>query len=80
MFRFTHNLEELGTGLAKHLGRTPKAVEDAAVLTKYAIFTRYPGLAPPVEEAEFRNALRLAEAVVAWAQEQIAGPAASENP
>jgi HEPN domain-containing protein len=58
-FRLSRLLEELGKGL-----------EDGG-LAKYAFETRYPGPIEPVTEEEYREALRLAKAVVAWAEEVI---------
>ena len=48
----------------------PKAsgVEESRVLTQYAFATRYPGGCFPVSESDYREALRLAEAVVEWAE------------
>jgi HEPN domain-containing protein len=49
----------------------PEAVEDALVLTSYAFEARYPGLAEPVSEEEYRQAVELAQTVVHWADEVI---------
>ena len=37
----------------------------------FAVFTRYPGLAPPTSREEYQEALALAEAVVCWAEERL---------
>jgi HEPN domain-containing protein len=56
---------------------SPELVAASAKLTDYAVLTRYPGLEEPVSEEEYREALRLAKAVVAWAEGIIsAGPGA----
>jgi HEPN domain-containing protein len=70
-FRYVHDLEELITGLRQNGLRVPEAVEDAVVLTSYAFEARYPGLAEPVSEEEYRQALELAQMVVRWAEEMI---------
>jgi HEPN domain-containing protein len=49
----------------------PKDLMAARALTTYAAVTRYPGQAGPVSEEDHREAVRLAEAVVAWAEEVI---------
>jgi hypothetical protein len=49
----------------------PEAVEDGVVLTSYAFEARYPGLAEPVSEEEYRQAVELAQTVVRWADEMI---------
>ncbi|MFB3883289.1 MAG: HEPN domain-containing protein [Armatimonadota bacterium] len=50
---------------------TTVGVEASPGLTRYAFVTRYPGGAVPVTEDDYREALRLAEAVVAWADSVI---------
>jgi len=47
----------------------PEVVEDATILTDYAVMSRYPGDVEPVEEEEYKTALRLARTVIAWATE-----------
>jgi HEPN domain-containing protein len=49
----------------------PRGVREAEVLTRFAILTRYPGLAPPVKREEYEQAIVLAEEVVRWAEELI---------
>ena len=70
-FRYVHDLEELITGLRQNGLRVPEAVEDAVVLTSYAFEARYPGLAEPVSEEEYRQAIELAQTVVRWAEQII---------
>lgn len=52
----------------------PETVQEAAILTDYAVSARYPGLLEPIEEDELERAIALAEGVVAWASQQIAEP------
>ena len=72
-FRFTHDLEELGKGLEDNGVPIPLAVKEAVILTQYASETRYPGPFEPVTEEEYQEAVRLAEAVVCWAENIIKG-------
>jgi HEPN domain-containing protein len=51
--------------------RISEAVEEAVVLTSYAFEARYPGLAEPLSEEEYRQAIELAQTVVRWAEEMI---------
>ena len=67
-FPFTHDLERLASGLRAMNIEPPETIRQALQLTRYAVRTRYPGLAPPVSEHEFAEALRQAEAVLAWAE------------
>ena len=43
----------------------------AADLTDYATVTRYPGTVEAVSEVEYADAIRMAEAVVRWAEEGL---------
>jgi HEPN domain-containing protein len=70
-FRYTHNIEELLSGLKHHGLEIPQYLKDATALTDYAWATRYPSFGEPVTEEEYREALLQAETVVAWAEKQI---------
>ena len=72
-FRYTHNLEELLTGL-KRLGlEISPELKNAVTLTHYAWAARYPEFGEPVSPDEYHDALRQAEIVVAWAEKEIPG-------
>jgi HEPN domain-containing protein len=62
----THSIRTLLDSLPSEVV-VPQDVERAAALTAYAIAARYPGDLEPIEEDEYREAVRLAAAVVAWA-------------
>ncbi|MFC1573017.1 HEPN domain-containing protein [Candidatus Eisenbacteria bacterium] len=66
----THNIGTLLDLLPADSSPSPE-VRSAAILTDYAVMTRYPADAEPVEEDEYREAVRLAEIVVSWAREAI---------
>ena len=63
----THNIRTLLDFLPQDI-IPPPGVEDAASLTDYAVISRYPGDFEPVDEEEYKQTIRLAEAVVLWAQ------------
>lgn len=71
LFRYTHNLEELGKGLEDAGVSVPPTIKDAVILTKFAVRARYPGAGAPVTRSEHEDAVRLAESVLAWAQTQV---------
>jgi HEPN domain-containing protein len=71
VFRYTHDLEDLITGLERNGLRIPPEVTDADILTGFAWESRYPGLGEPVTAEEYRKAVSHAEAVVAWAEKEI---------
>ena len=54
--------------------RSDPVLEPAVGLTVYAVTTRYPGEAEPVDKAELEESLRLAKAIVGWAKIQVQGP------
>ena len=71
-FRFTHSIEELGSGLEAAREPIPDEVRDAVILTRYAVHARYPGAGLPVSRKEYESAVSLAAAVVAWARTVVA--------
>jgi HEPN domain-containing protein len=70
-FQYTHDLDELVAGLKRKGLTIPPEIDDAIVLTSFAWEARYPGVAEPVTEEEYREALRHAEAVVKWAETEV---------
>jgi HEPN domain-containing protein len=70
-FQYTHDLDELVAGLKRKGLTIPPQIDDAIVLTSFAWEARYPGVAEPVTEEEYREALRHAEAVVKWAETEV---------
>jgi len=79
VFRYTHDLEELGTQLETSGVPIPPVVREAVILTRYAFETRYPGPFEPVTEDEYREAIRLAEAVVTWADSVMTGRSPNDS-
>ena len=59
----THNIRTLLDLLPDDM-EVPEHVEDAAVLTEYAVMSRYPSVSEPVEEEELMEAVRLAGRVL----------------
>jgi HEPN domain-containing protein len=64
-FRKTHSLEELGRACCLIDGTLEALVDEVVPLTEYAWAFRYPGALPDPEVDEGREALVLAERVVA---------------
>jgi HEPN domain-containing protein len=67
-FPFIHDLARLLSLLEQAGEKIPDTVRRAAELTPYAVMTRYPGLAEPVTEERYREALAIAETVLAWVE------------
>lgn len=66
-FPFTHSLQALLDLLPDDLRSRPEMCE-AVDLTPYAVITRYPGEYEPVTEDDYREAIRVADALVGWAR------------
>lgn len=75
-FPLTHDIEELleiaeSNGLA-----LPEDVAEAGNLTPYAVEARYPGYWHEITEDDLKEAIRLAEITVKWADEMTREPEA----
>ena len=67
-FPFVHSLDLLLAGLEDLGLEIPDAIDQATILTRYAVETRYPGAYEPVTEAEYQEAIGFAEAILSWAE------------
>ena len=73
-FQYTHDLDQLLCGLTAHGLTIPSEADAADELSNYAVETRYPGLSEPVTQPEYDNAVRIAAAVIEWAQRLLLEP------
>jgi HEPN domain-containing protein len=73
-FPYSHDLERLLLLLERNGQRVPKYVHAAKELTRFAHVTRYPGLASHVTKRAYRSAVRIAMAVLRWAERQVGIP------
>lgn len=69
----THSIRMLLDRVASHVD-VPDAVQEAAILTDYAVTARYPGDTEAVETDEYLTSLRLSETLVSWAERIIPPP------
>ncbi|MBI2191207.1 MAG: HEPN domain-containing protein [Planctomycetes bacterium] len=67
-FDFVHNIGKLLDGLEQQGMVIAPEVQEADQLSLYAAQTRYPGVYSPVTQSEYQDAVRIAQAVVAWVQ------------
>ena len=67
-FPFVHTLDQLLSGLEDLGIAIPEDVDQASILTRYAVETRYPGTYEPVGEDEYRDAIRFAEVILSWVE------------
>jgi HEPN domain-containing protein len=70
-FPYSHDLDRLLRLLEQNGLRIAKYLDTARELTRFAVITRYPGLAAAVTQAKFLRAVRIADTVVRWAERQI---------
>lgn len=68
-FPYVHDLAQLITLLQDGGITVPEDVKEAGRLTRYAVFTRYPGLDDPVTEEDHERAVKIAKRVVGWVEE-----------
>lgn len=67
-FPYVHDLSRLLTVLEKAGQEIPESIKQAERLTRFAVFSRYPGISPPVTQEEYKEAVLLAEEVIRWVE------------
>jgi HEPN domain-containing protein len=72
-FPYTHDIAMLLSRVEQSGQDVPERVKAAAGLSDYAVQSRYPGLAEPVTEDEYFEALSVAEDLVEWTQTILRG-------
>lgn len=65
-FPYVHDLALLMSLLENEGQPIPSDILEAAKLTRFAVTTRYPGIAPSVTMDEYEQAVNTADAVVQW--------------
>ena len=70
-FPYVHDLAQLLSLIEGGGVPVPPEIRQAAELTPFAVVTRYPGTARPVNEPDYKRALAMASAVVQWAEELL---------
>ncbi len=70
-FPYVHDIAELLTLLEKTGQEVPQALRQAEKLTRFAVFTRYPGIGPPIRQKEYDESVKVAKEVVRWAEKQL---------
>ena len=73
-FPYIHDLKRLLRLLAGSGVKIPKYLGEAKELTRYAFVTRYPGRDSSVTRREHRRAVRIATAVLRWAERHVEAP------
>jgi len=79
IFQRTHDISYL-IDLVENEGiEVPDVVKNGRYLTQYAVETRYPGIYDPIDEDEFKEALKDAETIFNWARDMIGYEILEEN-
>jgi len=73
-FPYVHDLARLLSLLEEAGCKIPASVRKAERLTRFAVETRYPGLAEAVSRSEYRRFVHIAEVVVRWASRELRPP------
>jgi HEPN domain-containing protein len=78
-FPFIHDLGDLLDLVQKVGGSVPRSIRDAGRLTRFAVVTRYPGIAEPVSQEDYKRSIRIAERVLRWAERLVAKTTTRRN-
>jgi HEPN domain-containing protein len=70
-FPYVHDLAKLLTLVEKAGQEVPEPIKRAEELSRFAVFTRYPGIGPSIKEKEYRETVEIAAQVVKWAENII---------
>jgi HEPN domain-containing protein len=71
VFPKTHDIAYLIELLEKGSVEVPENLQNARILTGYAVETRYPGDYEPVNEEDLRKAIEIAKEVLKWAKKEM---------
>ena len=71
VFPKTHDITYLIELLEKGDVEVPEELQNAKILTSYAIETRYPGDYEPVSEDDYLKAVKIAEKVLKWVEKKM---------
>jgi len=71
VFPKTHDIAYLIELLEKKNVIVPDDVQNAKILTGYAVETRYPGDYEPVDEDDYFKAIEIAEKVLKWVEKEM---------
>jgi len=67
---FTHNIEILLNEVKKFTD-IPENIKEAALLTSYAVQTRYPGEYDEITKEEYEKSVKIAKDCLHWIEEKI---------
>ncbi len=71
-FPYVHDIAQLLTLLEESGLEILQTMREAERLSRFAVFTRYPGMAPVVAQREYEEAVNIAAEVVRWAEREVA--------
>ena len=71
IFPRTHDIAYIMELLERGGVEVPENLQQAKILSDYAVETRYPGDYDPVDEEDFEKAIEIAEAVLEWVEKNL---------
>lgn len=78
-FPYVHDIAQLLTLVEQAGLDIPQSVKQAERLTRFAVFTRYPGIASPIRQEELMEAVRIAEEVLQWVEGLLLAESAAKK-
>jgi HEPN domain-containing protein len=78
-FPYVHDIAQLLTLVERAGLEIPPAVKQGERLTRFAVFTRYPGIASPIRPEELTEAIRIAEEVIQWVEGLLRGESTNKE-
>ena len=70
--RYTHDIKDLIIGLRHGIADVPSFLDETVMLSRYAVETRYPYCTEEVTYEEYQQAVKHAEMLLKWVEEEIA--------
>jgi HEPN domain-containing protein len=70
-FPYIHDIAGLLTLLERAGQDLPKTIREGEKLTRFAVFTRYLGIARPISHKEYEEAIKITEKVIRWVKDQL---------
>ncbi len=78
-FPYVHDIAQLLT-LVERMGlEIPLLVKQGERLTRFAVFTRYPGIASPIRPEELTEAIQIAAEVIQWVEGLLLGESSDKE-
>jgi HEPN domain-containing protein len=78
-FPYVHDIAQLLTQVEQSGLAIPPSVKEGERLTRFAVFTRYPGIASPIRPEELTEAIQIAVEVIQWVEGLLLGESSDKE-